>query len=102
MLYSCNQAGSFLARLGRPEVSHCLGGLEQYSAAYEEAGEQAAEMRRVYHQARSGEQDLNHMSSVAPRIPPHTSATMTDQQVIPKKGSPKVNAFRQAKSSAQG
>ena len=96
MLYSCNQAGIFLARLGRPEVSHCLGGLEQYSAAYEEAGEQATEMRRVYHQARSGEQDLNHMSSVTPRITPHNSATMTDQHIASKKGSPKVNTFRQA------
>ncbi|KAF8635875.1 hypothetical protein AX15_000062 [Amanita polypyramis BW_CC] len=82
MHYSCNQSGTFLARLGRPEVSHCVAGLEQYSVAYEEAGEQAAEMRRMYHQARSGELELNHMTSVTPRI--------IDQHVASKNGSSKV------------
>ncbi|KAF8743928.1 hypothetical protein AX14_013983 [Amanita brunnescens Koide BX004] len=93
MLYSCNQAGIFLARLGRPEVSHCLGGLEQYSAAYEEAGEQATEMKRMYHQARSGDQDLHHMASVTPRIAPHNSANLADQHIESKKGSPKDHPF---------
>ncbi|KAK2465221.1 hypothetical protein APHAL10511_002575 [Amanita phalloides] len=88
MLYSCNQAGMLLARLGRPEVSHCSAGLEQYSAAYEEAGEQAVEMRRIFHQARTGELELNHMTSVAPRIPLHAT---TDQHI--KNGSSKDHQF---------
>lgn len=67
MHVSCIQAGTLLARLGRPEVSNCIAGLEQYSYSYEEAGDQAAEMKRVYNSARLGECDLNHMASVAPR-----------------------------------
>jgi hypothetical protein len=39
------QAGMLLARLGRPEVTHCILGLEQYSHAYEEAGEYALDIR---------------------------------------------------------
>lgn len=48
MHVSCIQAGTLLARLGRPEVSNCIGGLEQYSNAYEEAGEQATEMKKAF------------------------------------------------------
>ncbi|KAJ7175762.1 hypothetical protein C8R46DRAFT_1160905 [Mycena filopes] len=69
MLVSCIQSGNLLARLGRPEVSNCIAGLEQYSYSYEEAGEQAAEMRRTYGQVRAGELELQHMASVAPRLP---------------------------------
>ena len=66
MHVSIIQAGMLLARLGRPEVKNCVEGLEQYSYAYEECAEQAAEMRRVYAQAIAGELDLNHMLSVRP------------------------------------
>jgi len=67
MHVSCIQAGTLLARLGRPEVSNCIAALEQYGAAYEEIGEQAVEMKRVYASARSGDFDFNHMASVAPK-----------------------------------
>jgi len=64
MHFSCLTSGSLLARLGRPEVSNCIGGLKQYSYAYEEAGEEAVEMERVYQAALAGEADVNHMASV--------------------------------------
>jgi hypothetical protein len=67
MHVSCIQAGTLLARLGRPEVSNCIAALEQYGAAYEAVGEQAVELKRVYASARSGEFDFNHMASMAPR-----------------------------------
>ncbi|KAL5512814.1 hypothetical protein ACEPAG_3080 [Sanghuangporus baumii] len=65
MHFSCLTSGTFLARLGRPEVSNCIAGLKQYNYAYEEAGEEAIEMERVYSTALSGESDLTHMASVA-------------------------------------
>ncbi|KAJ7784676.1 hypothetical protein B0H16DRAFT_1709374 [Mycena metata] len=82
MLVSCIQSGNLLARLGRPEVSNCIAGLEQYSYSYEEAGEQAAEMRRMYSQVRAGELELQHMASVAPRLPyePAEHAMLVDEQ----------------------
>lgn len=64
MHVSIIQAGTFLARLGRPEVMNCVSGLQQYSYAYEECAEQAAEIRRAYIQATTGDSDLNHMASV--------------------------------------
>lgn len=67
MHVSCIQAGLLLARLGRPEVSNCISGLEQYAYAYEECAEQAAEIKRVYSQATSGELELGHMASAVPR-----------------------------------
>ncbi|OSD07532.1 hypothetical protein PYCCODRAFT_1359171, partial [Trametes coccinea BRFM310] len=67
MHVSCIQAGMLLARLGRPEVSNCIDGLEQYSYAYEECADQATEIKRVYLQAQAGETELNHMASVTPR-----------------------------------
>ncbi|KAJ7935527.1 hypothetical protein B0H13DRAFT_2304569 [Mycena leptocephala] len=81
MLVSCIQSGNLLARLGRPEVSNCIAGLEQYSYSYEEAGEQAAEMRRTYNQVRAGELELQHMASVAPRLPyePSEHAMLVDE-----------------------
>ncbi|KAJ7044007.1 hypothetical protein C8F04DRAFT_1071288 [Mycena alexandri] len=82
MLVSCIQSGNLLARLGRPEVSNCIAGLEQYSYSYEEAGEQAAEMRRMYNQVRAGDLELQHMASVAPRLPyePAEHAMLVDEQ----------------------
>ena len=67
MHVSCIQAGTLLARLGRPEVSNCIAALEQYGAAYEEIGEHAVEIKRIYASASSGDFDFNHMASVAPR-----------------------------------
>ncbi|KAJ6557383.1 hypothetical protein DFH09DRAFT_1163997 [Mycena vulgaris] len=84
MLVSCIQSGNLLARLGRPEVSNCIAGLEQYSYSYEEAGEQAAEMRRTYNQVRAGELELQHMASVAPRLPfePAEHSMLVDEPLI--------------------
>ncbi|KAI8978802.1 hypothetical protein BD414DRAFT_516765 [Trametes punicea] len=67
MHVSCIQAGMLLARLARPEVTNCITGLEQYAYAYEECADQAAEIKRIYQQALSGETELNHMATVAPR-----------------------------------
>lgn len=67
MHVSCIQAGTLLARLGRPEVSNCIAALEQYGAAYEEIGEHAVEIKRIYASASSGDFDFNHMASVAPK-----------------------------------
>ncbi|KAM6494197.1 hypothetical protein JOM56_010558 [Amanita muscaria] len=92
MHVSCIQAGMFLARLGRPEVSNCIAGLEQYSASYDEAGDQAADMKRLYHQALSGELELNHMASVTPRITTQNSANITEQQIV-SNGASKVLAL---------
>lgn len=81
MHVSIIQAGMLLARLGRPEVKNCIEGLEQYSYAYEECAEQAAEMRRVYAHAIAGELDLNHMMSVRPigtAVGPASNAMVVD------------------------
>lgn len=64
MHVSCIQAGTLLARLGRPEVRNCIDGLRQYSFSYEEAGDHASEISRIY---RSGDGDFNHMASSAPK-----------------------------------
>ena len=64
MHFSCLTAGTLLARLGRPEVTNCVAGLKQYNHAYEEAGEEAIEMERVYRAVLKGESDIGHMSSV--------------------------------------
>lgn len=68
MHVSCIHAGMLLARLGRAEVSHCIEGLLQYSYAYEECEERAAEMTRVYEKALTGESGITHMASVVPRL----------------------------------
>jgi len=68
MHISCILAGTLLARLCRPEVTNCIDGLKQYSYAYEEAGDQAKEMSKLYQRVRMGDVELNHMLSVAPRI----------------------------------
>ncbi|KAH8108694.1 hypothetical protein DFH11DRAFT_1820183 [Phellopilus nigrolimitatus] len=64
MHFSCLTSGSLLARLGRPEVTNCIAGLKQYNYAYEEAGEEAVEMERVYANTLAGESEINHMASV--------------------------------------
>ncbi|PPQ89644.1 hypothetical protein CVT25_013831 [Psilocybe cyanescens] len=77
MHISCILAGTLLARLGRPEVANCIAGLKQYSYAYEEAGDQANEMSRLFNRVRMGELELSHMASVAPRVggsPPSSSS----------------------------
>ena len=68
MHISCILAGTLLARLGRPEVTNCIAGLKQYSYAYEEAGDQANEMNRLFNRVRLGELELNHMANIAPRM----------------------------------
>jgi hypothetical protein len=93
MHVSCIQAGTLLARLGRPEVKHCIDGLEQYSYSYEEAGDQANEMKRTYHQAIAGEPEFNHMALVVPRMVPDSSSMAVDEQDIDGDGSPHVRAF---------
>lgn len=75
MHISCILAGTLLARLGRPEVSNCIAGLKQYSYAYEEAGDQANEMNRLFNRVRMGDLELNHMASVAPRVQGGTSSS---------------------------
>lgn len=67
MHVSCIQAGTLLGRLGRPEVQNCIAGLEQYSYAYEECAEQAAEIRRLYQSATAGQLEFGHMASVVPK-----------------------------------
>lgn len=89
MHISCILAGTLLARLGRPEVANCIAGLKQYSYAYEEAGDQANEMSRLFSRARMGDLELNHMTSVIPRVgasssssphSPHGHAMLVDDQ----------------------
>lgn len=67
MLISCNYAGALLARFGRPELQNCIEGLEQYSYSYEEAGDQAQELRRLFALARAGQTDFAHMSGAVGR-----------------------------------
>lgn len=71
MHVSCNYAGILLARFGRPEVQNCIEGLEQYSYSYEEAAEQAQELRRLFALARAGQTDFTHMASAVVRQQQH-------------------------------
>ncbi|KAF9468560.1 hypothetical protein BDZ94DRAFT_1245690 [Collybia nuda] len=80
MHVSCIQAGTLLARLGRPEVKNCIDGLEQYSYSYEEAGDQANDMKRTYQQAISGEPEFNHMAQAIPRMVPESSMVIDEQE----------------------
>lgn len=80
MMASCAQSGLLLARLGRPEVANCVSGLQQYSFAYEEAAEQANEMTRIF---RSGDGELNHMASVAPRASSSTPSPLNVGMDLP-------------------
>jgi hypothetical protein len=85
MHVSCIQAGTLLARLGRPEVSNCIAGLEQYSYSYEEAGDQAIDIKGIYNLARVGDFDMNHMASVVPRVATSNSM-MVDEPVSRNSG----------------
>ncbi|KAH9038222.1 hypothetical protein EDB85DRAFT_1934135 [Lactarius pseudohatsudake] len=71
MHVSCNYAGILLARFGRPEVQNCIEGLEQYSYSYEEAADQAQELRRLFARARAGQTDFAHMSGAVAREQQH-------------------------------
>ncbi|KAI0081557.1 hypothetical protein K474DRAFT_1656349 [Panus rudis PR-1116 ss-1] len=73
MHVSCIQAGTFLAKLGRPEVENCIEALKQYSHSYEEMAERARDIQRVYDAARNGESDFTHMASVIPKPAPEFS-----------------------------
>ncbi|THH09528.1 hypothetical protein EW145_g1941 [Phellinidium pouzarii] len=73
MHFSCLTAGTLLGRLGRPEVTNCIAGLKQYNYAYEEAGEEAIEMERMYAGALAGESDITHMASVVVPQGQHSS-----------------------------
>ncbi|KAK7690393.1 hypothetical protein QCA50_007051 [Cerrena zonata] len=76
MHVSCIHAGFFLAKLGRPEVLNCIAALKQYSHAYEEMAERAAEIQKVYEAAVGGEFDFAHMASVVPRPNGHAGYPM--------------------------
>jgi hypothetical protein len=100
MHISCILAGTLLARLGRPEVSNCIAGLEQYSYAYEEAGDQANEMSRLFQRVRYGDLELNHMASVITRVAPVSSppvqsnaGMMVDTQIHRPNASSHVMSF---------
>jgi len=80
MMPSCGHAGLLLARLGRPEVSNCIAGLQQYSFAYEEAAEQANEMIKIF---RSGDGELNYMASVVSRVSSITPSPLDAEVVSP-------------------
>jgi hypothetical protein len=67
MHVSCIQAGTFLARLGRPEVQNCIAALQQYGYAYEEAAEQGNDIERTFNLARTGESDIGHMATTVAR-----------------------------------
>lgn len=76
MHVSIIQAGSLLARLGRPEVNNCIEGLLQYSYAYEETREKANQIRRVYEQTLLKGPTFNEMSNVIPC--PSTARAQSD------------------------
>ncbi|XP_006462704.1 hypothetical protein AGABI2DRAFT_193809 [Agaricus bisporus var. bisporus H97] len=96
MHVSCIQAGTLLARLGRPEVQNCIAGLEQYSYSYEEAGEQALEMGRLFRAARAGQTELNHMASATLRATtsPPRNGNQDEDQVMKNGTSPQHNTHR--------
>ena len=68
MHVSIIQAGTLLARLGRPEVHNCIEGLQQYSYAYEETREKANQMQRDYDQTMHKGPCFNEMHSAIPRV----------------------------------
>ncbi|KAF5369556.1 hypothetical protein D9758_002551 [Tetrapyrgos nigripes] len=83
MEYSCIAAGLLLAKMGRPEVTTCISGLEQYSHSYEEAGEAAQEIRQTYERVRNnGQTQLEHMAPYAKLIP--AVPTTTVDPVLPE------------------
>ncbi len=94
MHVSCNYAGILLARFGRPEVQNCIEGLEQYSYSYEEAAEQAQELRRLFALARAGQTDFTHMASAVarqqqhPNPHPHNHSHQQPTQAPPRQVQP--------------
>ncbi|KAG5351685.1 hypothetical protein C0989_005278 [Termitomyces sp. Mn162] len=83
MHVSCIQAGTLLARMGNENVRACINGLEQYSYSYEEAGEQAAEMQRVYEAALAGEPQFSHMGAAVPtRTTPEGTGVDQDMEIL--------------------
>lgn len=86
MHVSCIQAGVLLARLGRPEVSNCIAGLEQYGSAYEEAGEAATDIRKRFTDctSRPGESNFTHMGfAILPPRPTSDSGMLVDEPMQP-------------------
>ena len=95
MHVSIIQAGTLLARLGRPEVDNCIKGLQQYAYAYEECMEQANEIQRQYTQAVAGDFDLNHMASVLRPSPLQDTMALSDPGVSMQfNASPLAGAYR--------
>ncbi|THV05239.1 hypothetical protein K435DRAFT_117888 [Dendrothele bispora CBS 962.96] len=83
MEYSCIAAGQLLAKMGRPEVSSCISGLEQYSHSYEEAGDAAHDIRKIYETVRTtGNTELTHMGAYAKHIP--SMPTVTSDPIPPE------------------
>lgn len=93
MHFSCLTSGTLLARLARPEVSNCIAGLKQYSYAYDEAGEEAIEMDRIYGLALSGESDINHMASVVAPAQANSSDMAVDSTSFAQNGSDHSSAM---------
>ncbi|KAG6830691.1 hypothetical protein H0H92_015167 [Tricholoma furcatifolium] len=91
MHVSCIQAGTLLARMGNEAVKQCINGLKQYSYSYEEAGEQAREMERVYAQALAGEPQFSHMGAASRTTPEGMSV---DDQDAEGQGSERMNWSR--------
>ncbi|KAG6336063.1 hypothetical protein ID866_3036 [Astraeus odoratus] len=89
MHVSIIQAGTFLARLGRPEVNNCINGLLQYSYAYEETREKAHSIQREYEQVLVKGPNFNAMSSAIPRVSPtraHPDRPMTGETKVNGRG----------------
>lgn len=80
MHVSCIKAGTLLARLGRPEARNCINGLEQYSYSYEEAGDQAAEMKKTYSLAQEVGPQFSHMTQFISGTTPDHAAMVVDEQ----------------------
>jgi hypothetical protein len=80
MHVGCIKAGTLLARLGRPEAKNCINGLEQYSYSYEEAGDQAAVMKKTYVQAQEGCPQFKYMAQFISGPSPDTTAMAVDEQ----------------------
>ena len=80
-------------------MSNCIAGLEQYSYAYEEAGDQANEMSRLFQRVRFGDLELNHMASILTSVAPVSSSVqrntglMVDTQIHRTNGSSQVMSF---------
>ena len=102
MHVSCNYAGILLARFGRPEVQNCIEGLEQYSYSYEEAADQAQELRRLFALARAGQMDFTHMASAVmrqqqhPHPHPHPHHSSQQQQQQPTQAPPPLQSQGQS------